>query len=506
MPAALHLLRAALPLCVACSITASSAAITRNWVHKSYPDGFRAELEKVENGRVYLKRESDGRTISLNIDGLSAYDQRWVERYLQRKDKPTGSSTRPATGSTPAAGGGPAPGQFDWPQWRGPNRDGKSAETGLLSSWPPQGPPKRWSANGLGKGYASVAVAGGRVYTAGNRGGTEYLICLDDSVGKQLWVCPIGRGDHCNGTPTVDDGLVFAIGLDGDVLCADAQTGREVWRKNFQRDFGGKMMSQWGFSESPLVDGSGVILTPGGQRAMLVALNKRTGETFWATQFPDVQGQGKDGAGYSSVVVSNAGGVRQYVQNVGRGAIGVEARTGKLLWGYNKIANDTANIPTPIVWDDYVFVSNGYNAGAALLRLAAGAGGIKAREIYFLPANQMQVHHGGMILHEGHVYCGHGQSQGYPLCLNVASGKVAWGPERGAGTGSAAITYADGHLYMRYENGTMALVEANPNAYRLKGQFRIATVHDKSWPHPAIANGKLYLRDQDDLHCYALRP
>jgi hypothetical protein len=140
-----------------------------------------------------------------------------------------------------------------------------------------------------------------------------------------------------------------------------------------------------------------------------------------------------------------------------------------------------------------------------VLKISNTSGRVRASQVYFLPANKLQVHHGGMIYHQGHIYCGHGQGQGFPMCIDVVTGKATWPPTRGPGQGSAAVAYADGHIYYRYENGIMALVEANPDQFRLKGAFRIATVNGKSWPHPVISNGKLYLRDQDNLHCYDIR-
>jgi outer membrane protein assembly factor BamB len=482
-----------------------SGGVVRTWKDKAgrYKD-LRAELVKVENGRAYLKRE-DGQTISLALTSLSRYDQIWVQKELERRrtggDRPTRRTDGPGAEETGSSGLT----LTDWPQWRGRNRDGKSLETGLLQAWPSTGPTKVWSASGLGRGYAGVSVVGDRVYTAGRRGSSEYVICLDAASGSQVWAAPLGSGDHTNCTPTVDGNRVYAIGLGGDLVCVDAASGTEIWRKNFERDFRGKMMSGWGFSESPLVDGDKLVCTPGGERAMMVALDKETGSTIWATTMPTVQGKGKDGAGYSSIVISNAAGVKQYVQLVGRGLIGVEADSGKLLWGYNDIANDTANIPTPIILGSHVFSSNGYDAGSAVLKISNTGGTVGASTVYTLPGNKLQVHHGGMIYHQGHVYCGHGQGQGFPMCIDVVTGKPTWAPARGPGTGSAAVAYADGHIYYRYENGIMALVEANPDQFRLKGAFRIATVNDKSWPHPVIAGGKLYLRDQDDLHCYDIK-
>jgi outer membrane protein assembly factor BamB len=406
---------------------------------------------------------------------------------------------------------GASPKPAGWSQWRGPDRNGISSETGLARSWPEEGPPIVWQIKGLGKGYASVSVAGGRVFTLGRRREGETLIALDGRVGqgasgKELWATRFGDGDHSNGTPTVDGKRVYAIGLAGDLVCADVETGKVLWKKNFKRDFRGRMMSDWGYSESPLVDGDRLVCTPGGQDAAIVALDKLTGKTLWQTRLPDESGQrGRDGAGYSSIVVSEAAGVKQYVQLMGRGVIGVAAADGKLLWTYNRIANGTANIPTPIVRGDYVFCSSGYGSGAALLKIKRDGEQCSAEEVYFLDAKTMQNHHGGMILIGDYVYCGHGHNNGFPLCIEMMTGRDAWRHGRGAGSGSAAITCADGHLYFRYESGVMALVEATPKQYVLKGSFKIASRHGASWPHPVVAGGRLYLRDQDELHCYDVK-
>lgn len=254
-------------------------------------------------------------------------------------------------------------GANDWPSWRGPNRDAVSPETGLLDSWPEQGPPLAWRIDGLGKGYSSVAIADGRIFTMGERRKSADLIALDLQDGRELWATPVGGGSP-NCTPTIDGDLVYALGRNGDLLCADVSTGRPVWRLNFEKDFGGRMMSGWGYSESPLVDGDRLICTPGAPDAVLVALGKRTGKTIWKAALPDDLGsKGKDGAGYSSVVISHGGGVKQYVQLTGRGVISVAADDGRFLWSYNRIANGTANIPTPIVTGDYVFCSTGYGEG-----------------------------------------------------------------------------------------------------------------------------------------------
>lgn len=394
----------------------------------------------------------------------------------------------------------------EWPQWRGPRRDGISTETGLLKEWSADGPPVAWQIKGLGKGYSSVAIAGGKIFTMGRRGASEFLIALDLEGGSELWATDAGDASHSNCTPTIDGELVYALGRKGDLVCAQASDGKEVWRKNFGKDFGGRMMSGWGYSESPLVDGNGLVCTPGAQDSAIAMLNKKTGEVIWKAGMPeDIGRRGKDGSGYSSIVISEACGVRQYVQLTGRGVISVRAKDGKTLWGYNRVANGTANIPTPIVKGDHVFCSSGYGTGSALLKLTRSGDDFEVEEVYFKNGKEMQNHHGGMILLGDYIYCGHGHNQGFPLCIEMLTGKVAWKPGRGAGTGSAAIVFADDHLYFRYQNGVMALIEADPSSYQLKGQFDIAIKNGNSWPHPVIASGKLYLRDQDELVCYDIR-
>ena len=394
----------------------------------------------------------------------------------------------------------------EWPQWRGPNRDAVSSSTGLLADWPEDGPPLEWTAKGLGRGMSSVSVADGRIFTVGKRQGQGVcLIALDSERGEEIWATPLSGDGEPNGTPTVHGDHVFAITYDGGLVCAETATGRVVWQKNLVTDFGGEVPG-WGFSESPLVDGEVVVCTPGAKDALIVALDKSTGGVIWKSAAPgEMEGRGHGGAGYSSVVVGRGAGIRQYVQLVGNGVIGVSAADGTPLWGYARIANGVANIPTPIVQGDYVFVSSGYGAGTALLRLEAAAGGVKVNEVYFHPGNKMQCHHGGMVFVDDHVYFGHGHDQGLPICVEFLTGKAAWGPERGPGSNSAAVVYADGHLYFRYQDAIMALIEATPEDYRLKASFTLPSQLDNSWPHPVISSGRLYLRDQDVLMCYDLR-
>jgi outer membrane protein assembly factor BamB len=406
---------------------------------------------------------------------------------------------------------GPPVGAADWPQWRGPNRDALSSETGLLKEWKAGGPPLAWKTTGLGIGFSSVAVVGDRIYTLGDKDGAQWVIALDRADGKPRWTAKLGPpwNDEMGGprgTPTVDGDLVYAIGTEGDLVCVESATGKERWRKSLPRDFGGQMMSGWKYSESPLVDGDKLVFTPGSKSAGIVAVDKKTGKEIWRAALPDLGPKGKDGAGYASVVISEGGGVRQYVQLLGRGLVGVRAADGKFLWSYNGVANNVANISTPIVKGDFVFASTGYQTGSALVKLQKASDGVEAKEVYFLDAKTLQNHHGGLVLVGDYVYAGHGQSRGAPTCVELATGKVVWGGEgtKPAGTGSAAVMYADGNLYFRYQNGVVALIEATPTAYKEKGTFTIPDAKEPSWPHLVVSGGKLYVREQDSLYVYQL--
>ena len=399
-----------------------------------------------------------------------------------------------------------------WPGWRGPGRDGLSAETGLATEWGKDGPPLAWKASGMGAGFSSLAIVDDRIYTMGDRDGAQQLLALSAKDGSLVWkarVGPVWNDEYGGprGTPSVDGGTVVALGTEGDLVAVEAATGKERWRRSLPSDFGGQVMSMWKWAESPLVDGDRVIVTPGARGAALVALDKATGKEVWRSAIPDLGPAGKDGAGYSSVVISNASGVKQYVQLMGRGLVGVRASDGKFLWGYNKVANNVANIATPIVRANWIFASTAYQAGASLVELSKSADqGVQASEVYFMPPKTFQNHHGGMVLVGNHIYSGNGQSKGFPICIEFTTGKVAWGGDiRNAGTGSAAVAYADGNLYYRYQNGVVMLIQATPEGYHERGSFTIPDVVKPSWSHPVVLGGKLYLREQDMLYVYDVR-
>jgi outer membrane protein assembly factor BamB len=390
------------------------------------------------------------------------------------------------------------PGPHDWPQWQGKDRNAVSDEKGLLPDWPRDGPPLAWQAKDLGGGYSTPSVAAGRVFGMGFKGDDEVVWALDESDGKPLWTVRIAAAnkhiDHPEGprcTPTVDGELVYVLGLDSDLVCLEAATGKERWRSNLRKEFKGSP-GGWGYSESPLIDGDKVLCTPGGRDATLLALNKKTGALVWKSVVPD-----GDGAAYASIVAATVDGKRQYVQFLSGGVVGLSG-DGKFLWRYNHPANGTANCSTPLVSGDRVFAASGYNTGGGLVRLRRDGDGYKADEVYF--TKEMKNHHGGMVLLDGYLY---GADEGKLTCLDIQTGKVRWA-ERKAGKGSLAA--ADGRLYYRDQGGPMLLVEVNPEKYVEHGRFKPAQESGKdAWPHPVLANGKLYLRDQDLLFCYDVK-
>ena len=401
----------------------------------------------------------------------------------------------------------------DWPQFGGANRDGHSKETGLLSAWPEGGPELEWTAEGTGTGYSSLAIVGERIFTIGDIGDEQFLIGLNKGDGALLWKTRIGNANKTNypgsrSTPTVFDERVYALSTEGLLVCASADDGKIVWQQDLVKDFGGQLMQamgrfDWQFSESPLVDQQRVIVTPGAKDSVMVAFNCKTGDPIWKTELPGSVGElGADGAGYCSIVAAEIHGTRQYIQLYGRGVMSVDAESGKYLWGYNRVANNVANISSAVVSGNQVFVSTGYQTGSALLDIKRDGENWTADEMYFLNSRKFQNHHGGFVLHEGHIYGGHGHKLGFPICIQLDKGEIAWGPTRNRGQGSASVAIADGHVYMRYENGLMVLVEASTEEYREKGSFMIPDVRAKSWSRPVISGKKLYLKEQDKLHCY----
>ncbi|MCB1276544.1 PQQ-binding-like beta-propeller repeat protein, partial [Prosthecobacter sp.] len=445
-------------------LTLAVQAEIRTWKDASGVHEIRAELVGVQAGNVTLKRE-DGKLITLPVTSLSKADQALLEG---------------------ASGGGSAAGPGDWPQWRGPNRDDISKETGLLKKWPSNGPKRAWVSDEAGLGYSGFSVVGGKLYTMGLFDAEEKVLCLDTATGKKAWETTVGAiyknawGNGPRATPTVANGLVYAIGGNGDLICVNAADGKQVWTVSLTKDLGGELQ-QWGFTESPLVDGDLVIVTPGGSKGAIAALNAKTGELIWQTK------EVKEPAQYSSIIPIDHGGKRQYVQLLMKSILGV-SKEGKVLWK-SDFPGAVAVIPTPIYNDGQIYVAAGYNVGCKAVKLGSSS----AEEVY---SNKNMInHHGGVILIDGLLY---GFCEGRPgnwTCQDFKTGEAVW---QDPGIGKGAVTCADGMLYCQAEtDGTIALVEVSKKGWKMVSSFKLEAQSSQRardgriWTHPVISNGKL---------------
>jgi outer membrane protein assembly factor BamB len=378
----------------------------------------------------------------------------------------------------------------DWPQWRGPNRDGRSAETGLLAQWPKGGPRQVWKANGLGEGYSSMTVAGGRIFTQGQRSERQYVIALDEATGRKLWEFENGgpyrerRGDGPRSMPTVEGNRLWAFSAAGYLVCLDAGSGNKIWQMDVPRQFDASV-PYWGYSESPLIDGENLIIQPGGSGASVVALNKNTGRVIWKS--------GSDPAHYGSAILAPVGAMKQIMTFTSRAAVGLRADNGETLWRYSSANNRTANVATPVFRDGHVFFSSAYGTGGGLLKIEENS----AKEVYFTA--EMKNHHASSILIGDYLY---GFSDAILVAMKFSTGEVAW-KDRSVGKGSLVL--ADGMLYLYSEGGMAGLAEPSPKAYIEKSRFSIQKGERPTWSHPVVANGKLLLRDQDSLYAYSIK-
>lgn len=404
----------------------------------------------------------------------------------------------------------------DWPQWRGPNRDGVSAETGLLNEWPKEGPKLGWKADLGGVGYGSPSVAGGKVFVLAaeddKEGQKEYCLCLDAKTGQRLWKADIpaaeggyfyGWGSGPRSTPTADGDAVYVLGARGDLLRLNAADGAKVWAVNLRKDFGGGIPS-WGYSESPLVDGDDVICTPGGKNGSLLALDKKTGKAVWQSV------ELTDNAGYSSVVAADVGRVRQYITQTQQAAVGVRAKDGKLLWREADLKRAVAVVPTPIVHDGYAFFTAGYGAGSELFKLTSRGDSTTAERVYSGVKKVLVNQHGGAVRIGAHIY-GHSDNGNRWVCIDYKSDATdpVWETKA---VEKGSLTAADGHLYLlTQKTGHCVLAEADPKGWTEKGRFALP---EKSkfprreggiWAHPVVSDGKLYLRDHELLFCFDVK-
>lgn len=389
---------------------------------------------------------------------------------------------------------------LNWPQWQGPTRNGLNQESGLLKAWPEGGPKLLWMNNSAGLGYSGPAVVDGVLYTLGSRKGVEMALAYDASTGKELWAGEIGTefennwGNGPRSTPAVSQGYVYALGAQGNLVCFDAKNGSELWRKSLI-ELGGSN-PYWGYSESPLVDGGVVVVTPGGEQGALAALDCESGEVVWrSTELTDTPH-------YASIVPAEIQGKPQYVQLLPKRLVGVARDTGKLLWEYGW-PGETAVIPTPIVSGDRIYMTSGYGVGCAMVSITPE---FKVREAF--NNKRMKNHHGGVVLLDGHVF-GHSDQVGW-VCQNFETGKMLWREEGALDKG--AIAYADGHFYcIGEDSGDVALIEASTEGWKQTGRFtltpqtKLRKDSGRIWTHPVVVDGKLYLRDQELLFCFDVR-
>jgi outer membrane protein assembly factor BamB len=395
----------------------------------------------------------------------------------------------------------------NWPQWRGPSRDGISKETGLLQEWPTEGPKLLWQKDGLGDGYSTPSIVGDRIFLINNKGlDDEFVQCLSTKDGSQIWhthIGKVGKPDQspsypaARSTPTIDGKMLYALGSDGDLACMDIAKGKIVWTKNLITDFGG-VSGTWAYSESPLVDKNRVVVTPGGKDATLIALNKKNGKVV--QKYPVPEG---DNAAYASIIIVDAAGARQYVQFLAKGVVGVDAKSGKFLWRYDHTTGKSpANIGTPVSGDSSVYSGTSFTGGG-LRKLSADNGGVKADEVYF--DKKLPTTIGGALLVGDYLY---GTTRDLFLCVDFKTGKIKWQKERTMAPSSLCL--ADNRLYLHGEtNGDVALIEPSPDGYKEHGHFTPPGIPEKrlgkAWSYPAVADGRLYIHDWGTLWCYDVR-
>ena len=475
-----------LPALIALGLTAGACA--RTWTDAQSGREIEADLIGLDGETVSLKR-SDGKTFELPLARLSAADQEFVKNQ---------ATAVPAAAKESAS---------DWPTWRGTARDDNSPDTGLLKEWPADGPELLWTFDDAGKGYSSPAIVGGKIYVTGSRKGKAQVICIDAATGKELWGEAIGDdpeegyntgwGGGPRGAPTVSDGMVYAMSANGELACMSAEDGSRQWRKDLVGDFGGKVPS-WGYSESPLVDGDKVVVTPGGEQGAIVAFDKKSGKKLWASK--DLT----DEAQYASLVPADVDGKRQYIQLFMKKIAGVDAENGDVIWTSDWKQGQTAVIPTPVYTDGKVYVTSGYGAGSKLVNIKGG----KANDVW--ENKVMKNHHGGVVLVDGNLF---GFSDGGGLvCQDLKTGEMTWN-EKGEGIQKGTVHYADGMLYcMDEEEGSVFLIEATDKGFKEHGRFHLPKktklrdgTQGKVWTHPVVIGGRLYLRDQDLLFCYDVK-
>lgn len=476
------------------SATGSELGKLRTWTDASGRFTIEAAMVAFADGKVQLQRP-DGSRLVVALDRLSDADRDYVvaevarrrraERKLEPKPQPESKPTAPAPAPAPST-------TADWPGWRGPNRDGKSPDTGLMKNWPEGGPPLLWHARGIGSGYSSVAVVDGKVYTTGKID-ERLVISVFDDEGKRVSQVPHDMAWTKNypggrSTPTIDQGNLYLISGNGLVGCYDTKSMQKRWSAHM-KDFGGSP-PEWGYAESVLILGEMAVITPGGEKC-IVALNKSTGRPIWSS------GGFKAAAQYSSCIAFEFGGVPIVAAGTHGGLVGVDARNGRALFSNPFASGNTASCPTPAAADGYVFWAVGYGKGGICMKLEGARGRVGAQEAW--TTKDMVCHHGGYIIHEGHIY---GNNDNSWSCIELATGQTVWN-NRAVGKGS--VCFADGMLYLFGERGGRAgLATCSPSGLEMRGEFRVEG-EGTSWAHPVVIGGRLYLRYDDNLYCFNVR-
>jgi outer membrane protein assembly factor BamB len=398
----------------------------------------------------------------------------------------------------------------DWAQWRGQNREGVVKAAGINLNWTEKKPPLAWTFRQAGAGYSAPVIVGTTLYCQGAADGNDFAFALDTRTGNLKWKQTLGaefvmdRGNGPRGSVTVDGDKLYLVRGGGQIHCLSAADGKTIWQKDFRKDLGGNIMSQWdwGYSESPLVDGNLVICTPGDNQGTMAALDKNTGDVIWRSiEWTDL-------GGYSSPVVAEVDGIRQYIQLTRNGVAGVAAKDGKLLWKTNVAGNMVAVIPTPIYHDRMVYVTSGYNAGCAAIRLIKEGDSFKAETVY---ANRnMSNHHGVVVLMNGYID-GVSDSFGW-VCQNFPTGENGWNQRRIGELGKGAVLGVNNRLLCLDERtGLLAVLAASPDGVQQFGTIeipersKIESLDNMVWTHPVIADGKLFLRDHNLLFCFDLK-
>ncbi|MFC1764053.1 PQQ-binding-like beta-propeller repeat protein [Planctomycetota bacterium] len=383
----------------------------------------------------------------------------------------------------------------DSPQFRGPNRDGKFPETGLMKSWPADGPPVAWVAKGFGQGHGSVSVVGDSIYVPGRLDdGQGYLftVGLDGSIKDKASYgteTNEAKSPGARSTPTIDGDRAYIMSGLGVVSCLNVKSGKVLWQVDTFQKFGAPQI-RWHIAESILIDGDLAICTPGGKDASLVALNKMTGATVWQTKGLS------DKSAYCSPDIIEHGGKRIVITMTAAYVVGVDVTNGEVLWTHEHETKYDIHGTTPVYADGMVYYSAGYGSGGGMIELSAD--GTKVTQKW--KDMNIDCQHHGIVLLDGYLYAT--SQKGKKLwCLDLKTGDVMWSADE---ITQAVVEYADGMLYT-YEGpqaGVVSLVKATPQGYERTGSFKFTAGNSEHWAHPTIANGRMYIRRGDTVVAY----